>query len=103
MNIHKIVLAVLAAAMVAVGATTVTVHTDGTTLAMVMDSETRATFDQLTPAGQQIVEDVWPQIKSQAPRQFWEAELESIVQAIHTHEVVNELGTDETPRGPGDA
>ncbi len=102
MNIHRIILAVLVAATIAVGTTTVTVYADGTALATVMDSETRATFDQLTPGGRRIIEDVWPQIKSQAPRQFWEAEVESIVQAIHTHEVVNELGTGLTPRGPGD-
>ena len=72
---------------------------DDPNLTTVMDSETKGTFDELTPGGQRIIEDVWPQIKQQAPRQYWEAEVESIVEMLRTHEVANE--EEGPPRAAG--
>ena len=107
MKMHKTILTLLAAMLAVIGTTGTVVQAEGPggddlTLDRALDSETRAMFDVLTPGGKDIVVDVWPQIKQQAPRQYWEAEVTSIVEALHTYEVVNEGETDGAPSGPGE-
>ena len=83
MNIHKIVLAVLAAAMIAVGATTVTVHADGPNINGFMDTATTARFQQMTPAWQGMVGDAWGFVTTVAPRDEWDEAAAQIVSQMY--------------------
>ena len=83
MNIHKIILAVLAAAMIAVGATTVTVHADGPNINGFMDTATTARFQQMTPAWQGMVGDAWGFVTTIAPRDDWDEAAAQIVSQMY--------------------
>ena len=83
MNIHKIVLAVLAAAMIAVGATTVTVHADGPDINDFMDTETKRLFRELNSDSQSIVRLAWGAFREMAPREAWMDVMGQVVSQIH--------------------
>ena len=83
MNIHKIVLAVLAAVMVAVGATTVTVHANGPSINGFMDTATTARFQQMTPAWQGMVREAWGFVTTIAPRDDWDEAAAQIVSQMY--------------------
>lgn len=60
-------------------------------LATMMSSATQEKFVELTYGGQRIINDVWPQVKDQAPREYWEAEVQRIVEVVTSHEAEHGL------------
>ena len=83
MNIHKIILAVLAAATIAVGTTTVAVHADGPDINDFMDAETKRLFQELVPDSQSIVRLAWDAFREMAPREAWTDVMRQVVSQIH--------------------
>ena len=83
MNIHKIILAVLVAATIAVGTTTVTVYAAGPNINGFMDAATTARFQQMTPAWQGMVGDAWGFVTTIAPRDEWDEAAAQIVSQMY--------------------
>ncbi len=52
----------------------------------VMDHETSQLFEELSPAGQDLVSQVWEQIRETAPEHAWEDQVASYVRAFYKHE-----------------
>ncbi len=93
---YKITLALLAVMLAVVGTTTTVVHAEGPgdepEFAATMNSETLATFHGLTPEEKGIVEEAWTQIRNQAPREHWDADIEWVIEILAADEVESGQG-----------
>ena len=59
------------------------------TLWGLLDTGNRQSLTELTHGGQNIVNDVWPQVRNTAPSEYWEAEMRWIVGLVSSYETQN--------------
>lgn len=59
------------------------------TLWGLLDTGNRQSLTELTHGGQNIVNDVWPQVRNTAPSEYWEAEMRWIVGLVSSYETAN--------------
>ena len=81
-SVHRSARLILAAALLAVVLTAVGPPGDAPDLLNTMDLDTRRSFDGLIPSKKGIVMEAWTQIKSQAPREHWDSDIEWIVRLL---------------------